>query len=57
MCRVFVGFTLTVVNDFRRFLSQFSAKCHAIINLQALVSKKYPEKFIEKIVCIYIWPL
>ena len=41
MCYTLVGFTLTVVNDFRRFLSQFSTNCHEI--LQALFSIDYPE--------------
>ena len=28
---IIVGFTLTVVTDFRRFLSQFSTNCHEIV--------------------------
>ena len=32
MCRYVVGSTLTVVNEFRRFLSQFSTNCHEILH-------------------------
>ena len=45
---IIVGFTLTVVNDFRRFLSRFSTYCHDI--LQALFSIDLPGNFIEKYV-------